>query len=285
MDALPVVPHVLGLILAAAIGALKARHLRRIRPDVDAENAIRQLPHLWVLCAVALVTCVGVYRLITLPIGVQARFPLGLVDGAPIVLWGTVLALFAYIFSLTLTLAFATRHETRWALTLGAVLSIAAVEVTHARVTTPVWPQLEATVDSDGAILQSSGSTCAAASGANIARTFGMDYTEIDVARAMHSTEFGTTTAQIVRGMAALGLVCTPFALDPAEPETIPAPAIAFVPLADGTEDGHAIAVLSVTTDLITVVDPLSGMLQRAPGDMIGHWGGRGVACSRAPGS
>lgn len=222
------------------------------------------------------------FWLITRPIGVQAGYPLWLLDAAPLVLWASVLGMFAYVFSLTLTLAFETRHETRWALALGAVLSVAAVEVAHAEATAPLWPDLEERVN-DGAILQSSGSSCAAASGANIATALGVPLTEIEVARAMGSTATGTSTGQMVRGMRELGFTCTPFQLDPGAPDSMPTPSFAFVPLADGFEDGHAIAVLEVSPEQIVVVDPLSGRRERTPEDMVGHWGGRGAHCVVTP--
>ena len=43
--------------------------------------------------------------------------------------------------------------------------------------------------------------------------------------------------------------------------------------------DGHAIAVLEQTPDLVRTIDPLSGRVDRAPESMVGHWGGRGVHC------
>ena len=190
-----------------------------------------------------------------------------------------VLVTFGYVFALTLTFAFETGHETRFALLLGAALAIAAVEVTHWQWTRPLWPELTDRRTEDGAILQTSGASCAAASGAVVAGVLGIELDEPTVARAMHTTAFGTSTGQMVRGMRELGIECTPFAIARNAGAEIPTPSIVFVRVSGVDEDGHAIAVLETDDDELRFVDPLSGWRTEPMTSFAQRWAGRGISC------
>jgi hypothetical protein len=58
----------------------------------------------------------------------------------------------------------------------------------------------------DGVIMQSTGATCVAATGANIACRLGVTVTEAEMIDRMGTTVRGTSVAQAIRGMAELGL-------------------------------------------------------------------------------
>lgn len=77
MDRLPLLPHIAALVLVAALGFWNARRLRRARPELDAENGLRLLPHVWVLCGAGALVAAAVFWLITRPIGVQAGYRCG----------------------------------------------------------------------------------------------------------------------------------------------------------------------------------------------------------------
>jgi hypothetical protein len=108
---------------------------------------------------------------------------------------------------------------------------------------------------SGDACLQSSSSTCGAASTASILRFLGMPGSEREIAGAAFSTDRGTEAWYLARHLRSRGLVAH-FDFRPTYDPAAGTPAIVGVRFG---EIGHFIAVLSATADSVTYVDPLNG--------------------------
>jgi len=117
----------------------------------------------------------------------------------------------------------------------------------------------------DGEIcLQSTGSTCGAASVATILRSCGESVTERQLARDAYSYNAGTEVWYLARAVRARGLG-TRFIISTGFDENIPLPALAGVRLGGV---GHFIAILSRDGDRFRVGEPCSGMRILSPKEL-----------------
>ena len=285
MYALPVWLHVLSWVVPALLGVWAAQRLRARYPEIGLESALPRLRHLWLVTGTAAVVVVAVYTVVRLPLAQQAALPGWLVDAAPVVLWTTLRLTIVYLCAITLRLAWLESHVQRWQLRNAAVLAMVAIELSQWQVTRPIWSSLPEGQSVDGVVLQTSDSTCAAASGATVARHLGLDADEQSMARLMRTTIIGTTTTQIVRGMRLAGIECEPVSMDAATVTSISTPMIAFINLEGVGEDGHAVAVLSATATELVVADPLRTRHLQSWEEWRSRWGGRGLVCQRSVGN
>src|SRR5207245_4877215 len=72
-----------------------------------------------------------------------------------VLMWGTLLALCAFVCSLAGAVAFATQHRARWQLALSGGLVLVTLHGVQWYYTQPVTPYLSHVTTSDGVILQS----------------------------------------------------------------------------------------------------------------------------------
>jgi hypothetical protein len=110
--------------------------------------------------------------------------------------------------------------------------------------------------------LQSSFATCGPASAATILRVFGQRVTERDLAVESFTYRGGTEVWYLARALRRRGNLAEFVFSD----NTLPYPAVAGVRLRGGA--GHFIAVLSATSQTVTVADPLSGEVTLALKDL-----------------
>jgi hypothetical protein len=129
-------------------------------------------------------------------------------------------------------------------------------------------------------LLQTSGSTCAPASGANVAGLLGFQYSERDMCRLMQTRISGTSPAAILRGMRAAGLDGMRFEVQPVRLDTIPLPAILLVDHPRAGPESHAVTAVRFHQKelLLEIWDPLVGRQMMTQADLEKIWRGRGLA-------
>lgn len=84
--------------------------------------------------------------------------------------------------------AFVTHHRRRGAVAAASLALMCVVVGIHWHVTVPIWPDLGERMSGD-VVLQSAGSSCAAASAANLARQYGVVRTEREMAVLLETTK------------------------------------------------------------------------------------------------
>ena len=142
--------------------------------------------------------------------------------------------------------------------------------------TKPLAPSLFDKQTADGIILQSSPSSCVAASAANILKIYGMDTSEKELAALFGTTLMtGTTAAQLVYGMRRIGFEAVMKYIENADISAIEAPAVLFV--AYGSTENHAVALLKYSENDIEVADPLSGRKHLSQEQLGKIWHGRAL--------
>ena len=279
-------PHWLTLLIllsASSLGAvLAASSLRRI-PCLTVENSLRRQPLLFAaICAPALVVAIGYIPPTRLDEWLW-YLPLWLHYWAVGLMWTYFGALTAFLGAYTATLAYKTKHRQRNEAALGSIVMLVAVLLPQWTFTRPVAKDLYDNSTRDGIVFQSSGVSCAAASGANIARLLGLrDVDERMAALAMGTTRMGTTMPQAVKGMRTLGIECTPTRISPPEIDRLATPAFLYIDYPGVGRNGHAIALVTQESNgRYLIIDPLGGKASWSRDQLLEIWHGLSVSCTR----
>ncbi len=284
MVALPVWLSLLIVAAAGAAGMSAADSALRRLPDLRVETAVRRMP--WRFVAMMLpVTLLLPGYLPTNHIREWLWYlPHSLHYWAIGLIWTYVAALTAFLGAFTLILARKTGHAQQRQLAFGCLTMLAAVLLPQWTFTRPLAGELRNETGADGVILQSSGVSCAAASGANIARLLGLPgMTEIVVAEKMRTTRVGTTMPQAVEGMRALGIRCTPTKIAASEIDSLAPPAFLYVDHEGVGRNGHAIVLVGRAPDQrYRVIDPLVGKATWTREQLLDIWHGLAISCRRA---
>ena len=167
------------------------------------------------------------------------------------------------------------RHPSRWALLVFSIAAIGTVEGLTRHSARPNLGELQPR-EVEGLILQSNPSTCAAATTANIARHFGLEATEADMVKLLHTTWAGTSPAQMVYGFRALGLEATKVQHTDRDLAKVNPPAVLLVDVGE-EPDAHAIAFIARKGDLFEIWDPNGGRHDVPLGTIQQRWRGRAI--------
>jgi hypothetical protein len=132
-------------------------------------------------------------------------------------------------------------------------------------------------------LLQTSGSSCAPASGANVAGRLGLHYSEQEMARFMGTRAAGTSPAFIMRGLRKAGIAARKFNDPAVNLETLPLPAILIVDHPAAGPESHAVAALEYDADRKSLViwNPLTGFELMTRAELKRIWSGHGIACQK----
>ena len=141
-------------------------------------------------------------------------------------------------------------------------------------------PKLGPARVSDGVILQTTDSTCAAASLANVATHLDMPHTEADMAALMGTTAFGTDIAQVYGGLRRLGLRGNAVLVQDRDYHALHSPAILFVDY--GNEPlGHAICYMGEKDGRAEIWNPQGGKSFQTQQQLAGSWRGHAMEVLR----
>jgi hypothetical protein len=278
MVGIPIYLNIILLILFVFTGFMESRRLFRRDPDLDMKTALKRAPYLYVLIPVSIILLVVAninrpHLIWNLPLWLQYHYTA--------LNWGAILAIFSFIFSLASAIAFRTGHRERWKLVIAGVLLIGVVQAMQWSYTRPIAPLLKDVFGSSGLVFQSYNSSCAAASGASIARTFGLEKTEKEMAELFGTTMGGTSGAQVIYGMRKIGFACNKVEILDCDPQKLQAPAMIFIDNQFTGPESHAAAYLGLDTGKAEIWDPLEGKRLLRKNELRKIWHGRGIEIRR----
>jgi len=193
--------------------------------------------------------------------------------------WGDTFLVLGYILVLTSYLAWSEHHPQRIPLSvIGTVIVLCLLTIRYLQ-NPPLHLHPEGKLTPEGYVLQSTGSSCAAASGANIAKDLGVETTEHEMVALMGTNGEGTSVAQVILGMRKLGIEGEKVIREGLEELEIPA--MLFVDhIATGPES-HAIVLLKNEEGQTVIVDPLFGTVDMTRFQTSNVWHGKAVEFSR----
>ena len=268
--------------LFAVLGLLEARRLWRKHPDIRPENIHQKARYLpW--STVAMLAVVVPLLVTDIVLRWHVRLPLRLQLHHSAILWALILSDLAFLFAVSIGVAYAAGHRERHKLALVGPLLVLALFYPQWRYYTPIADDLMGMVDEHGIVHQSSDWSCAAASGANVARRLGHEMTERRMAEIMGTTRIGTTPAQIVVGLEAIGVRCRLVREPDGAPPAFEPPAILFVDHPEAGSEGHAVAYMGRSEGRYEIWDPLAGRTWLEAPELLEIWHGHGVACLGEP--
>ena len=256
------------------VGLMECRRLFRKDGNLDVKTVLKRAPYLYALILLSLILLVIANlnrpRLIwNLPLWLQYRYSALTLGG--------IIAIFAFVFSLASAVAMRTRHRERWKIVIAGILLIFVIQLVQWNYTRPIAPRLKDIVATSGTVMQTSNASCAAASGASIVRTFGMQKTEKQMAELFGTTVVGTSGAQIIYGMRKIGFSCNKVDILESNPEKLNAPAIIFVDNQSTGPESHAVAYMGFNKDKAEILDPLEGRRFLSKSELAKIWHGRGI--------
>lgn len=195
--------------------------------------------------------------------------------------WGGIIAIFTFVFSFASAVAMRTQHRKRWKIVIAGILLIFVIQLVQWNYTRPIAPRLKDIVATSGTVMQTSNASCAAASGASIVRTFGMQKTEKQMAELFGTTVGGTSGAQVIYRMRKIGFSCNKVKVSESDPEKLTAPAMLFVDNQFTGPESHAVAYMGFNKDKAEIFDPLEGRRLLSKNELAKIWHGRGIEFRR----
>jgi ABC-type bacteriocin/lantibiotic exporter with double-glycine peptidase domain len=140
----------------------------------------------------------------------------------------------------------------------------------------PVFAKLGEDVR-DGVILQTSGSSCAAAATANVLGVLGEKISEREMARLLKTTRSGTLSASVLVEVRRMGFFAERFMLDEGLWSEAPVPSVILVDHPATGPESHAVSLMGVDEGVFEVWDPLTGKLDLTRLELGKIWHGRGI--------
>ena len=271
---IPLWLNILLIIGFIFVGLMECRRLFSKDPNLNVKTALSKAPYLYVLIPLSIILLViaNLNRpalIWNLPLWIQYHYTA--------LTWGGILAIFAFVFSLASAVAIRTRHRERWKIVVAATLLILVVEVIQWNYTRPIAPRLKNIVASSGTVMQTSNASCAAASAASIARTFGIQKTEKEMAELFGTTVAGTSGAQVIYGMRKIGIASKKVEVPDSDPERLKSPAMIFIDNQFTGPESHAVAYMGLNKDKAEIWDPLEGRRFFTKDQLAKIWHGRGI--------
>ncbi|MGD8254349.1 MAG: cysteine peptidase family C39 domain-containing protein [Syntrophobacterales bacterium] len=274
MVGIPIWLNILLILFFVALAIVEYRRLIGKDPSLNIKTVLKRAPYLYVLIPLSLILLVignlNRPRLIwNLPLWLQYHYTA--------LTWGGILAIFTFIFSLGSAVAMRTQHRERWKIVIAGILLILVIQVIQWNYTRPIAPRLKDIVATSGTVMQTNNASCAAASGASIVRTYGMQKTEKQMAELFKTTVGGTSGAQVIYGMRKIGFSCNKVQVSESNPEELTAPAMLFVDNQFTGPESHAVAYMGFNKNKAEIFDPLEGRRLLSKNELAKIWHGRGI--------
>jgi hypothetical protein len=262
---------IIGFIL---VGSMECRRLFAKDANLDMKTVLKRAPYLYALIPLSIIL------LIVASLNRPAliwNLPLWLQYHYTALSWGGILAIFAFVFSLAAAVAIRTHHRERWKIVIAGILLIFVIQFIQWNYTRPIAPRLKDIVAASGTVMQTSNSSCAAASGASIARTLGIQKTEKQMADLFGTTVGGTSGAQVIYGMRQIGFASKKVEVPDSDPERLKSPAMIFIDNQFTGPESHAVAYMGLNKDKAEIWDPLEGKRFLTKNQLAKIWHGRGI--------
>ena len=187
---------------------------------------------------------------------------------------------FAVLFLMSAVTFVAWRNRTRQSLRVVvlALTAVGCVFVFQWNRQRPIAASLGHQV-SDGVILQTSGSSCAAAATANVLNSLGAETTEKEMAELLKTTTLGTPASQIAVTARAMGFGAERIWVSETEWFGTPIPCVIFVDYPSLGPESHAVSLMGISDDgIFEVWDSLCGRKLMSAAELAKTWHGRGIA-------
>ncbi len=281
MNEVPIWLSLLAVAVASLLGFFYGKRLHARAFDLAARISVSDCPLIPVALLLFVVVHVGTSTLLGNP-RIGWPLPVFIEYHLTAALWVLKVAFVTFGMSSVTVAGFLQGHGSRWTL---LIFSAAAIVTVEGLARYSARPNLEVMTvrESDGVVLQSNSSTCAAAASANIARHFGIDATEARMVAVLHTTWAGTSPAQMVYGFHALGLYATKVQHLDRDLAKVNPPAVLLVDVGD-EPDAHAVAYMGRKGDLFEIWDPGSGRSEVPLGTIQQRWRGRAIEVSQPAG-
>ena len=273
-----VLPPLLVAFVSLALGAVYWLKLETKYPLITIETALQKAPLLYLLIPFSLVV-LGIQVAVVVKPDLTWSWPVFFEYYHVELLLSAVLSSIGLLFGLGTCGAVRTKNKQWPALPFAFLILTSLLLGIEYDFTKPVASDLQ-DQQKDGIVLQSSPFSCAAASGANLARVYGQNSTESEVAKALGTTRFGTSPAQVVYGLKKLGFTCSKHVYSRTQLDQVTAPAVLFLPPQRGKSEGHAILLKGRSGDRFQIIDPLSGLLEWTTEIAATTWFGHTVECT-----
>lgn len=261
----------------AAGWAHGGRLVRRV-PGFGLQTAHRHA-RVGVLFVAAVMVPIGVLSVCGLSPGLAWWFPLWLEVAQQFLNWAGIGGSLAYLAALSLRAVYHERHRERHKLSFALTLLLAAIILFRWWGTWPIADTLAEMTDDDKVVLQSSGSSCAAATAANILSAFGIHETEAALAGEMGTTVIGTSRGRVAFAMWRRGLRCRSVHVTSFTEVKPPAALVVDHP-ATGPET-HMVALMAIVGDKAEIWDPLKGKILMTAAELNAQWHGRALEVYR----
>lgn len=267
----------LAALTGATLGALEWRRITRRSPGLQLDTALEHARHLIAALPIALLL-LAVQVLVVVRPNLTWSAPGWVELYYSEMLLGGIAAVLSCLFGFATYGAIVTHHRHRIAPLAAMVVLIGIVCVVEWDFTSPIAAQLENRTTGD-VVLQSTGASCAAASAANLARQLGVARTEAQMAALLGTTRFGTSPAQVVKGLEQVGIACRRTIVKEVDPGRLALPSILFLPPA-GDRAGHAVLLAGTDGLHFVVLDPLVGRRVVTHSELVSRWAGHAVECA-----
>lgn len=155
-----------------------------------------------------------------------------------------------------------------------AALLVAVFQLWDAWPVTPGAP-----LEADGWTLQSTESSCSAASAVNFLRLLGQEHTEVELIEKFGTRLSGTSHAQLIVGLADYGYTCRDATIELSAPRPVAAPAFLVVDHPATGPNSHMILLIGQRDDLQIIVDPLVGRREVARSQLEERFHGKAIVC------
>ncbi len=275
MTGIPLSINVIIVIASFLAGWLEGKRLYAKQSDKTIEYILKKSFHLYILITLVLILFLA-NIILQHHRHIMWGFPVWFNFYLSATIWGIILTIFSFIFSIILTLSFLALHKDRWKAVVCAIVFVSAIQSVQWIYTKPIAEKLYEKTTPGGIVLQSSGSSCAAASAANILKEFNIHKTEQEMAELFGTTlTTGTSDAQIVYGMKKIGFKCRKVYIEDVDTEKLHTPAMLFIDYLE--DEDHAIAILEHYKDGVEIIDPLIGKRKITREKFKKIWHGRAI--------
>jgi predicted double-glycine peptidase len=253
------------------------RILKRV-PTITLETVHRELKYL-----LPIVILVGLIFAILLAINASYelswRMPTWVEFACTWVTWAAIMPMMAFTFALALTLSLRTGHRERYKLLVACVSVLGLISYLQWRDLHPAYATLSNVAIPGRMIKQTGEYSCAPAAAANIVQYYGLVRSEQEMAKTFGTTRTGTSWSQIIRGMWRMGFACRKVRSDDRDPTEIAVPAILFIDHPTAGKNKHAVSLMRVDSNSVSVWDPSLGRVRMSHGALRTIWRGYAIEC------
>ncbi len=281
---LHLITHLVICVLFLPLGFMEARRLAARHKDITLETLHHKARYIYLIVALILIA----FAALGIPMmnrTLMWRMPLWFDIHGSDLKFAVLIACFTFLFSLVSSIAMITAHRERKGVLLASTLLIVMFPLFGHQYIDPVYPQLTHIkfTGKDDVIYQSSPSSCAAASGANIAHILGVEKTEKQMARLMNTSRLiGTNAGQVIHAMRQLGIECKKKWVEDSDIKSLATPAMLFIDNKDIGPESHAVAFMGREGDNVEIWDPLEGRQMFTANQVKEFWKGKSLECVKA---